>query len=399
MRTSPHQGAIDGFPVLVYANGVYQGRYTINIPKDPWMANMDDSLDEHCILYSENYGSGCFRAAANINGSDWSDEVHDTVPAAIKTRWNEIINFVMNSTDEEFKANLHNYFYVDSLIDYLLFGLASCHLDGFGKNQIYMTYDGQRWIASMYDMDSTWGSNWAGGMNIPSDYARTRYEDFVVNGSGNLLYIRLEQNFHEELQARWAELKAGPLSFENIMTRFERFINIVPPHIVNEDYASTTGGGKFTAIPSQSTNNIQRIRTFALERQAWTDAYVAALTPVERVPCTGITLDQSTLTFTGVGSQTLTATVTPSDTTDTVSWSSDDTSIASVSGGVVTAKANGSATITATCGEYSATCVVAVSGIESDDTDGGLVQDGSVLTIPADASVTVSQNGTSLTIN
>ena len=32
LRTSPNQGAVDGFPVKVYAAGVYQGRYTLNIP-------------------------------------------------------------------------------------------------------------------------------------------------------------------------------------------------------------------------------------------------------------------------------------------------------------------------------------------------------------------------------
>lgn len=369
LRTSPNQGAIDGFPALVYANGVYQGRYTINIPKDAWMANMDKTLDNHCILCGENYASGCFRATANIDGSDWSDEIHDTVPTAIKTRWNEIITFVMNSTDEEFKANLGNYFYVDSLIDYDLFALASCGLDSMGKNQLYMTYDGQKWIASMYDMDSTWGLYWNGSSFVASDYARTSYEDYVSGREGNLLYIRLEQNFYEEIQARWAELKAGALSYSNIMTRFERFVGIVPSHIVKEDYASTTGGGSFTGIPSQSTNHIQQIRSFASSRLEWTDEYVAALTPAEEIPCTGITLDQSTLTFTAAGTQTLTATVTPSNTTDAVVWTSNADTIASVSGGVVTAKANGSATITATCGEYSATCTVNVSGIEESETD------------------------------
>ena len=360
LRTSPNQGAVDGFPALVYANGVYQGRYTINIPKDAWMANMDDSLDEHCILCGEGYVSGCFREASM---SQWTDEVHNSVPSVISTRWLEIINFVMNSTDDEFKANLGNYFYVDSLIDYYLFGLASCGLDAFGKNQLYMTYDGQKWIASMYDMDSTWGLYWNGGSFVAADYERTSYEDYVANREGNLLYIRLERLFYEAIQARWAELKVGALSYPNIMTHFERFIDIVPPHIVKEDYASTTGGGKFTGIPSQSTNNIQQIRSFALARQAWTDEYVAALPPAEEIPCTGVALDRSALTFTGEGTQTLVATVTPSNTTDTVTWSSNAASVATVNAGAVTAVGNGDATITVTCGGYSATCAVKVSGI------------------------------------
>ena len=34
LRTSPNNGAVDGFPIKVYNNGIYQGRYTWNIPKD-----------------------------------------------------------------------------------------------------------------------------------------------------------------------------------------------------------------------------------------------------------------------------------------------------------------------------------------------------------------------------
>ena len=281
LRTSPNQGAVDGFPVKVYADGIYQGRYTLNIPKDGWMANMDKKLSNHCILCGEGYLSGCFRSASM---SEWTDEVHDTRPESINTRWLEIINFVMNSTDEEFRANLNQYFYVDSLVDYYLFGLASCGLDAFGKNQLYMTYDGQRWIASMYDMDSTWGLYWNGGKFVGTDYARTSFEDMVGGRQGNLLYIRLEQLFGAELQNRWAELRSGALSIENIINRFERFTDITPDELVKEDYATTTGGGKFTGIPSKDTNNIQQLRSFALARQAWTDDYVTGLTNSENPP-------------------------------------------------------------------------------------------------------------------
>ena len=393
LRTSPNQGAVDGFPVKVYADGVYQGRYTLNIPKDKWAFNMDDELDEHCVLCGENYYSGCFRAAAKIDESDWTDEIHDVVPASIKTRWNEVISFVMNSTDEEFLANLSQYFYVDSLIDYYLFGLASCGLDAFGKNQIYATYDGQRWIASMYDMDSTWGLYWNGSKFVATDYARTSYEDFVSTQSaknGNLLYIRLEQLFYEELQTRWAELKNGALSIENIINRFERFTDITPVDLVKEDYASTTGCGKFTGIPSQSTNNIQQIRAFALARQAWTDEYVAELTPEVQITCTGISLNTNTLTFTAEGSQTLTATVTPDGCTDPVTWESDNISVATVTDGIVAAVANGSATITAYCGDYSASCTVAVSGIAEPVPCTGISLDKTELTFDGEGTQTIT---------
>ena len=366
LRTSPNQGAVDGFPVLVYSNGVYQGRYTLNIPKDKWMSNMDDTLDTHCILCGENYVSGCFRALPQINGTDWTDELHDVVPATIKTSWTNAIKFVMNSTDAEFKANLGNYFDVNSLIDYLLYGIVSTGLDAFGKNQIYFTYDGIKWIASMYDMDSTWGLWWNGSKFVATDYAREDFQDLKDEGNGvtkqgNLLYLRLQQLFIPQLKTRYAELRKDVLSVSHIIQKFEEFNDVCPKDIVQEDYASTTGEGKFTGIPSKTTNNIQQLRSYINARLTYVDGYINALQ--EAIPCTNITLNNTTLSFTTDAAQTLTATVTPTDTTDTVVWSVSPTGFATVDNGVVTPIKNGTCVITATCGTKSATCNVTVSDI------------------------------------
>ena len=364
LKTSPNQGAIDGFPVLVYSNGVYQGRYTLNIPKDKWMSNMDDALDTHCILCGENYASGCFRALPQINGTDWTDELHDVVPATIKTSWTNAIKFVMNSTDAEFKANLGNYFDVNSLIDYLLYGIVSTGLDAFGKNQIYFTYDGIKWIASMYDMDSTWGLWWNGSKFVATDYAREDFQDLKDEGNGvtkqgNLLYLRLQQLFIPQLKTRYAELRKDVLSVSHIIQKFEEFNDVCPKDIVQEDYASTTGEGKFTGIPSKTTNNIQQLRSYINARLTYVDGYINALQ--EDTPCTNITLNNATLSFTTDAAQTLTATLTPTDTTDKVVWSVSPTGICTVEDGVVTAIKNGTCVITATCGSHSATCNVTVN--------------------------------------
>ena len=364
LRTSPNQGAIDGFPIKVYYNGVYQGRYTWNIPKDKWMTNMDDELNTHCILCGENYDGGCFRTLPVVDGSDWSDEIHDVCPDNIKAKWTDVVNFIMTSSDEEFKMNLSNYFDIQSLIDYHIFGMAMCGLDSYGKNQIYMTYDGNKWIASMYDLDSTWGLYWNGETLVNADYARTKFEDMVNGRQGNLLYKRLEDNFYTELQNRWLELKSSALSLTNIINRFERFADITPSELIKEDYASTTANGAYSTIPSVARNNIQQIRNFAAARRSWTDEYLGNLTPTVRIPCTSITLSATELVFTASGSQTLIASVEPFDTTDKIVWTTNDETIATVNNGVVTAVFNGNAIITATCGDFSATCSVSISGIE-----------------------------------
>jgi hypothetical protein len=54
-----------------------------------------------------------------------------------------------------------------------------CGADSYGKNQIYMTYDGIKWYASLYDLDTTWGAYWNGETMVPYDYPREKFEDRI----------------------------------------------------------------------------------------------------------------------------------------------------------------------------------------------------------------------------
>ena len=75
-----------------------------------------------------------------------------------------------------------------------------------------------------------------------------------------------------------------------------------------------------------------------------------------------ITLDKSSASLEVGETVTLSATVNPSDATDkTVTWTTSDATVATVSNGVVTAKKIGTATITAKAGEKAATsCLIVV---------------------------------------
>ena len=84
----------------------------------------------------------------------------------------------------------------------------------------------------------------------------------------------------------------------------------------------------------------------------------------EDVPCTGIALNKNSTSLTAIGAtETLTATLTPANTTDSVSWVSSNTDAVTVNNGLLTAVGVGSATITVTCGNQSATCAVGVTNI------------------------------------
>jgi hypothetical protein len=92
------------------------------------------------------------------------------------------------------------------------------------------------------------------------------------------------------------------------------------------------------------------------------------------ISVTGVSLDKTSLSMAVGDTQTLNATVTPSNATDkTVTWSSSNTAVATVSSsGLVTAKAAGSATITVATSDGGKTATCEVSVASSSTPSGGL---------------------------
>ena len=119
--------------------------------------------------------------------------------------------------------------------------------------------------------------------------------------------------------------------------------------------------------------------------------------PEDPIVVTGITLDKTTATVEEGAKVTLTATVTPDNATDkTVTWSTSNEAIATVSDGVVTGVKAGEVTITAKAGDKSATCTVTVTAKQStEDPDDpivvtGITLDKTTATVEEGATVTLT---------
>lgn len=101
------------------------------------------------------------------------------------------------------------------------------------------------------------------------------------------------------------------------------------------------------------------------------------------IAVTSVELNKTSISI-GVGEkETLTATVKPDNATDkTVTWSSNNTEVATVEKGVVMAVAKGTATITAKAGDKTATCTVTVADVIdlSEITEDTTIADGSIVT-------------------
>lgn len=102
----------------------------------------------------------------------------------------------------------------------------------------------------------------------------------------------------------------------------------------------------------------------ATNEQGSATSTIAEVTVTEPVHATGVTLDKISASVKQGKTITLTATVAPEDAANkNVTWSSSDTSVATVSNGVVTGVTTGNALITATTedGSHTASCTVTVT--------------------------------------
>lgn len=219
---SPNNGCIDGFPVKVVINGLYQGLYTLNIPKDGWMFGMDEDNPNHMVWCAEQQSGSCeFRNLAEGNEEDWSLEFPKKQSDYNLAALNRVIEFVKDSSDEEFITKFEEYFDKEATFNYYIFQYFSCGIDGLAKNMLMVTYDGKVWYPSLYDMDSTWGLYWDGSKLLSYDTScPDEYES-----TNSLLWERVEKLFEKDLYKQYKALRLNQLSEDNIIKEFEQFKN------------------------------------------------------------------------------------------------------------------------------------------------------------------------------
>lgn len=166
---------------------------------------------------------------------------------------------------------------------------------------------------------------------------------------------------------------------------------------INE--ARGSGGGGLTAdIKTALLQIAQKVAYIDEDGQDYYDDLYDALYAI-----TAITLNTNSISMQSIGATSqLTATTTPAG--GNVTWSSSNTSVATVSTtGLVTSVAYGSATITATAGSVSATCSVVVAqatctGITATYTQSGTVYDTATLdSLKSDLVVTASWSDSTTT--
>lgn len=285
LRNSPRNGAVDGFPVKLYADEIYQGVYTLNIPKDDWMVGMDEDNPGHILMCAETNTNGVYaETPCNFRALwDGTDELHWSVEVgtnsdSVKTALNNLIQFVMDNDGDAFRSGISNYLDVQSAIDYYIHQYVINGTDGLAKNMLLATYNGTKWHCGAYDMD---GVLYPPANNpCPGGYG----EQF------SLLWERISTLYAEELSERYKELRQTVYSFANMCTKFENFVYRIGTELYEEDREV------FPDLPTGDNYDVKRIREYIRERLIYCDSMMSR--PSEPMYRLGneITVDATTWT-------------------------------------------------------------------------------------------------------
>lgn len=177
---------------------------------------------------------------------------------------NRLINACINSDGTDLDSKIANYLDWDSAIDYYIYTCLIGGADMVAKNYLLSTYDGTKWFFGAYDMDATFGLWWDGTQFLPDNLYPTVewYADYHRA-------MWLIWNYKRDaLKARYAELRAGALSENNVALAFSNFINKIPSTVYMED------AKKWPGIPSTAANNLAQILNWYRMRVAVLDKEV-----------------------------------------------------------------------------------------------------------------------------
>ena len=232
MKSDFESGALghpDGFPIIVYLNGVYQGLYTWNLKKhrDNYFCNKKKSsniiLDG--VLSDDYFWKGNIdwtqfeirnpKGLKDINGNDYNGDIPlelsdtDKLSKQVKSFIQHLASAKNNLKSNKTKEEFEKYFNVQMFIDYWVVSQYIYNFDGFAKNWIWCTWDGYHWCPTLYDTDSIWGMNFQGS----GVYSRGLTE-ICSGGCTSILY----ELYKEEIEARYKELRSKDiLSVNNIV--------------------------------------------------------------------------------------------------------------------------------------------------------------------------------------
>ena len=278
------RNSVNGFPCLMYINDELQGVYNFNL--DRYSTKSFGYTDpEKCLVYEVSANSdttaGAFYKWTEATGKDklsyYKSDFECLYPptrAAGNDNMSELIRlieWVNDSSDEDFRDNFENYFDKEYVLRYYLFVLVFGAVDSLGKNMKLASWDGLKWYPQVYDADTTIGLDNTGFLKFDMDIEMG--DEGVFNTTGSVLWQRIILLFQEELRQEYALMRQDRFTVDNIMKYlYGEQISQIPAVYYNKDMQTKYLNFGSSYLYALHGNGEQHIRKWIRERITYVDS-------------------------------------------------------------------------------------------------------------------------------
>ncbi len=264
--------------VEIALNNEYLGIYALGeqIDKKQLQLKSFNSTIRGELYKGIGWGASTFSYLTEFNNNSrtWSGFEMKYPDTEDTTQWLYLYNFVdfvLNSTDNDFNNDFSNKFNRENAIDYFIFLNLLRATDNTGKNIYIAKYkSGEPYFYVPWDLDGTYGTIWNGTQeNITNN--------ILSNGMFNRLLAADNSVFKLPLSSRWFELRNGVLKTDSIKNNIIRNFNLLSENgnYVREIYKWGNSSIDFA--------NIDYTMTWIDERLLFLDTYFDDVTSINQV--------------------------------------------------------------------------------------------------------------------
>ena len=245
------------------------------------IVEIDNNTDEQTRFLSGDFsqetwdGDNSFEFRY-INKACTEKEVQDA-----KDAWIRVQNWVVNASDEEFKAHFEDYFNIDSALYHYLFTERHTMVDNRAKNVFPHTSDLVHWdFCFDYDNDTAQGNDNEGGLTLSYGYEDTDTigTKSVFNAADSKLWCKIRDLFPDKLAAMFRDREnALAWSASRILKKFEDYQNVKPERLWVMDmrrkyFRTYEENGTTNYLPMMHGNKRHQRRQF----QKYQEKYMAS---------------------------------------------------------------------------------------------------------------------------
>lgn len=216
----------------VFVNGSYRGVYYLGERIDRKQLKLVefDGQVRGELFKGDHWGPGTlFEGVEEFSNNDekWSGYEIKYPDALGEFDWanlHHLVDFVVNSDQTTFNAQIANRLFMPNMVDYFIFMNTVYAEDNYGKNMYTARYDqASPFFFIPWDMDASFGNNAEGNRHYSTNY-------ILSNG----LFERLIENpdFKQLTKARWQELRASTLTANQIRALFQDSYDLLDGNLV-----------------------------------------------------------------------------------------------------------------------------------------------------------------------